>query len=51
MQEILLYWFAAQQQTSTLTWQNFNFFYAKFRAKSKKQVSFSKSNREGYKND
>ena len=32
MRAILLYWFAAQQQTSTLTWQKFGFFYAKFSA-------------------
>ena len=31
-QAILLYWFAAQQQTSTLGWQKFAFFYAKFSA-------------------
>ena len=30
MQAILQYWFAAPQQTSTLTRQKFGFFYAKF---------------------
>ena len=33
MQAISLYWFAAQQQTSTFIWQNFSLFYAKFSAK------------------
>ena len=33
MQSILLYWLAVHQQTSTLTWQSFGFFYAKFSAK------------------
>ena len=32
MQTISLYWFAAQQQTSTLTRQKSGFFYAKFSA-------------------
>ena len=32
MQAISLYWFAAQQQTSTLKPQKFGFFYAKFSA-------------------
>ena len=32
MQAISLYWFAAQQQSSTLTWQKFGFFNAKFSA-------------------
>ena len=32
MQAILLYWFAAQQQTSTITPQIFGFFYEKFSA-------------------
>ena len=32
MQAISLYWFAAQQQTSTLTRQRFGFFCAKFSA-------------------
>ena len=32
MQAISLYWFATQQQTSTLTPQKFGFFYAKFSA-------------------
>ena len=32
MQAILLYWFAAQQQTSTPARQKFGFFYAKFNA-------------------
>ena len=32
---ILLYWFAAQQQTSTLTTQNCGYFYVKFSGESK----------------
>ena len=32
MQAISLYWFAGQQQNSTLTRQKFSLFYAKFSA-------------------
>ena len=32
MEAILLYWFAAQQQTSTLTRQKFGFLYTKVNA-------------------
>ena len=32
MLAILLYWFAAQQQTNTLKWQKIGFFDAKFSA-------------------
>ena len=32
MQAILLYWFAAQQQTSILRWQKIDLFYVKFNA-------------------
>ena len=32
MQEISLYWFVAQQQTSTFRRQNFSLFYLKFSA-------------------
>ena len=33
MQAVLLYWFAAQQQTSTSAQQKFGWFYLKFSAK------------------
>ena len=39
MQAILLYWFAAQQQTSTLTRLKFGFFSAKFSAEFN-EISF-----------
>ena len=39
MQAISLYWFAAQQQTSTLTRQKCGFFYLKFSAEFN-EISF-----------
>ena len=39
MQAISSYWFAAQQQTSTLTRQKFGFFYLKFSAEFN-EISF-----------
>ena len=35
MPSISLYWFAEQQQTSTLTTQNWGYFYREFNAESK----------------
>ena len=50
MQAISLYWFAAQQQTSTLRRQKIGLFYAKFNAEFNGSVFFSKSNRKWPKN-
>ena len=41
MQAISLYWFAAQQQTSTLTRQKFGFFYTNFTAEFNEISLFS----------
>ena len=38
---ILLYWFAAQEQTTTLRPQSFSYFYVKFSAESNGLVFFS----------
>ena len=40
MPSISLYWFAEQQQTSTLTTQNCGYFYREFNAESKELVFF-----------
>ena len=46
MQTILLYWFAAQQQTSTFKQQNFGLFYLKFSAELNKLNLDSKRDRK-----
>ena len=46
MQAVSLYWFAAQQQTSTLRQQNNGLFDAKFSADFNKLVFSSKGNRK-----
>ena len=50
MQPILLYWFAAQQQTSTLKLQKFGLFYVKFIAEfNELNVFFLKATGNGQK--
>ena len=47
MQAISLYWFAAQQQTSTLAQQKFGLFFAKFRAEFNEISLFFSKQQEG----
>ena len=49
MQAILLYWFAAQKQSSTLSGQKIGLFYVKFSAEFNKRSLFFYRQQEGAK--
>ena len=48
MQAMLLYWFAAQQQTSILRWQKIDLFYVKFNAEFNEVSLFFPKTTESY---